>query len=66
MDTRFAFGDWIFLDLCVIALGAGVFFTGFLVYILKKEELRAATNSAVVLGFIRYSLSWRWNMNSTG
>ncbi len=35
MDNRFAFGLWIFLDLTVIALGAGAFFTGFLLYILK-------------------------------
>lgn len=55
MDDRFAFGLWIFLDLSVIALGAGAFFTGFLVYILKKYELRAVINSAVVLGFICYS-----------
>src|SRR5262249_17352051 len=34
MDNRFAFGLWIFLDLTVIALGAGAFFTGFLLYIL--------------------------------
>ena len=40
MDNRFAFGLWIFLDLTVIALGAGAFFTGFLLYILKKSELQ--------------------------
>jgi Ni/Fe-hydrogenase subunit HybB-like protein len=34
MDNRFAFGLWIFLDLGVIALGAGAFFNGFLFYIL--------------------------------
>ena len=55
MDNRFAFGVWIFLDLTVIALGAGAFFTGFLLYILKRDELRAVINSAVVLGFICYS-----------
>lgn len=55
MDNRFAFGLWIFLDLTVIALGAGAFFTGFLLYILKKEELKAVINSAVVIGFICYS-----------
>ena len=38
MDNRFAFGLWIFLDLTVIALGAGAFFTGFLLYILKKQR----------------------------
>lgn len=55
MDNRFAFGLWIYLDLTIIALGAGAFFTGFLLYILKKDELKAVINSAVVLGFICYS-----------
>jgi molybdopterin-containing oxidoreductase family membrane subunit len=55
MDNRFAFGLWIFLDLTIIALGAGAFFTGFLLYILRREELRAVINSAVVIGFICYS-----------
>ncbi len=55
MDNRFSFGLWIFLDLSVIALGAGAFFTGFLVYLLKKHELNAVINSAVVIGFICYS-----------
>ncbi|HTY84267.1 MAG TPA: NrfD/PsrC family molybdoenzyme membrane anchor subunit [Silvibacterium sp.] len=55
MDNRFAFGLWIFLDLGMIALGAGAFFTGFLVYILKRAELRPILNTAVVVGFICYS-----------
>jgi len=55
MDNRFAFGLWIFLDLTVIALGAGAFFTGFLVYILKLKELSAVIYSAVVIGFVCYS-----------
>ena len=54
MDNRFAFGLWIFLDLTVIALGAGAFFTGFLLYILKLNELRAVINSAVVIGLVCY------------
>src|SRR3989339_522895 len=52
MDNRFAFGIWIFLDLTVIALGAGAFFTGFLLYILRRKELKAVINSAVVIGLI--------------
>src|SRR5208283_389510 len=52
MDNRFAFGLWIFLDLGVIALGAGAFFTGFLLYILKWRDLKAVINSAVILGFL--------------
>ena len=55
MDNRFAFGLWIYLDLTVIALGAGAFFTGFLLYVMKKRELDAVINSAVVIGFICYS-----------
>ncbi len=55
MDNRFAFGLWIYLDLTVIALGAGAFFTGFLLYILHRRELSAVINSAVVLGLICYS-----------
>ncbi len=55
MDNRFAFGLWIFLDLSIIALGAGAFFTGFLVYLMRMKELKAVLNSAVVLGFICYS-----------
>lgn len=55
MDNRFAFGMWIFLDLAIIAMGAGAFFTGFLVYILKQEDLKPVLNSAVVVGLTCYS-----------
>jgi molybdopterin-containing oxidoreductase family membrane subunit len=55
MDNRFAFGLWIFLDLTIIALGAGAFFTGFLLYVLRVKELRAVINSAVVIGLVCYS-----------
>lgn len=55
MDNRFAFGLWIFLDLTVIALGAGAFFTGFLLYVMRFKELKAVINSAVVIGLVCYS-----------
>jgi Ni/Fe-hydrogenase subunit HybB-like protein len=55
MDNRFAFGMWIFLDLAIIAMGAGAFFTGFLVYILKQDDLKPILNSAVVVGLVCYS-----------
>jgi len=55
MDNRFAFGLWIFLDLAVIALGAGAFFTGFLLYVMRRSELHEVIQSAVVIGFICYS-----------
>jgi len=43
------------LDLSLIALGAGAFFTGFLIHFISKEELKAIVNAAVVIGFICYS-----------
>jgi molybdopterin-containing oxidoreductase family membrane subunit len=55
MDNRYAFGLWIFVDLTIIALGAGAFFTGCLLYILKFKELKAVINSAVVIGLVCYS-----------
>jgi Ni/Fe-hydrogenase subunit HybB-like protein len=55
MDNRFAFGLWIYLDLTVIALGAGAFFTGLMLYVLRRKELKAVINSAVVIGFLCYS-----------
>jgi Ni/Fe-hydrogenase subunit HybB-like protein len=55
LDNRFPFGLWIFLDLAIIALGAGAFFTGFLVYILGRKELKPVLNLAVVTGFLCYS-----------
>jgi menaquinone reductase, integral membrane subunit len=55
MDNRFAFGLWIFLDLSIIALGAGAFFTGFLVYILGRSDLKPILNTAVIVGFVCYS-----------
>jgi molybdopterin-containing oxidoreductase family membrane subunit len=55
MDNRFGFGLWIFLDLTVIALGAGAFFTGFLFYVLKRHTLDDVIKSAVIVGFVCYS-----------
>jgi menaquinone reductase, integral membrane subunit len=55
MDNRFAFGLWIYFDLTIIALGAGAFFTGLLLYVFKMKEFKSVINSAVVLGFICYS-----------
>ncbi len=55
MNDYFAFGVWIVVDLAVIALGAGAFFTGFLTHILKQKELKNIINHAVIIGFICYS-----------
>ena len=55
MSNIFAFALWIVFDLAIIALGAGAFFTGFLTYIIGKEELKDIINAAVIIGFICYS-----------
>jgi Ni/Fe-hydrogenase subunit HybB-like protein len=55
MNDYFAFGVWIVVDLAVIALGAGAFFTGFMTYLLRREELKNIINAAVIIGFICYS-----------
>lgn len=55
LDNYFGFGLWIVFDLAVIALGAGAFFTGFLTYILRIDQLKYIINLAVVIGFLCYS-----------
>ena len=55
MSDIFAFALWIVFDLAIIALGAGAFFTGFLRYIVKIDELKNIVNFAVVIGFICYA-----------
>ncbi|HYR02705.1 MAG TPA: menaquinone reductase integral membrane subunit QrcD [Syntrophobacteria bacterium] len=55
LSDYFGFGLWITVDLAVIALGAGAFFTGFLTYIVGKNELKDIINLAVVIGFICYT-----------
>ncbi len=55
MNNYFVFGLWITVDLAIIALGAGAFFSGFLFYVLRMESLRELIGAAVVVGFICYS-----------
>ena len=55
LNNYFGFGLWITVDLAVIALGAGAFFSGFLRYILGIEELKNVINLAVIIGFLCYS-----------
>jgi len=55
LDDYFGFGLWITVDLGVIALGAGAFFTGFLRYILNIDPLKNIINLAVIIGFICYT-----------
>lgn len=55
LDNYFVFGLWITFDLAVIALGAGAFFSGFLKYIIRVDQLENIINLAVIVGFICYS-----------
>lgn len=55
LDNYFGFGLWITFDLAVIALGAGAFFTGFLKYIIRIDQLKNIINLAVIIGFLCYS-----------
>jgi hypothetical protein len=55
MNDAYGFALWIWADLAVIALGGGAFFTGFLKYIVGKDELKNIINYAVLIGFICYS-----------
>jgi molybdopterin-containing oxidoreductase family membrane subunit len=55
MNNYFVFGLWICVDLTIIALGAGAFFSGFLFYVLGVNQLKELIGAAVVIGFICYS-----------
>ncbi len=55
MNDYYGFALWIWADLAVIAIGGGAFFTGFLRYIIGKDELKNIINYAVLIGFICYS-----------
>ncbi len=54
MNDNYGFALWIWADLGIIALGGGAFFTGFLKYIIGKDELKNIVNFAVTLGVICY------------
>ena len=54
MNDSYGFALWIWADLAVIALGGGAFFTGFLRYVIGKDELKNIINFAVVIGLICY------------
>jgi molybdopterin-containing oxidoreductase family membrane subunit len=55
MNDYYGFALWIWADLAVIAVGGGAFFSGFLKYIMGKDELKHIINYAVLIGFICYS-----------
>jgi Ni/Fe-hydrogenase subunit HybB-like protein len=55
MNNAYGFALWIWADLAAIALGGGAFFTGFLRYILGKDEIKHIINFAVLIGVICYT-----------
>ena len=54
MNNAYGFALWIWADLGIIALGGGAFFTGFLRYLVGKDELKNIVNFAVLVGFYCY------------
>ena len=57
LNDYFGFGFYITIDLAIIALGAGAFFSGFLYYGMSRffpalKELHKIINLAVVIGFV--------------
>ncbi len=60
LNDYFGFGFYITIDLAIIALGAGAFFSGFLYYGLSRyfpalKELHKIINLAVIVGFVCYT-----------
>jgi molybdopterin-containing oxidoreductase family membrane subunit len=60
LNDYFGFGLYITIDLAIIALGAGAFFSGFLFYGLSRfipalKELYKIINLAVIVGFVCYT-----------
>ncbi|NSW84873.1 MAG: molybdopterin oxidoreductase [Syntrophobacteraceae bacterium] len=60
LNDYFGFGLYITVDLAIIALGAGAFFSGFLYYGLSRffpalKELHKIINLAVIVGFVCYT-----------
>lgn len=60
LNDYFGFGAYITVDLAIIALGAGAFFSGFLYYGLSRffpalKELYKIINLAVIIGFVCYT-----------
>ena len=54
MNDNYGFALWIWADLAIIALGGGAFFTGFLRYVIGKDELKNIINYAVLIGVVCY------------
>ncbi len=58
MNNQMAWAAWIVGDLSLIVLGGGAFFTGFLFYIFRRDELAPIMNSAVLIGLLCYTFTF--------
>lgn len=54
MNNIFPWGQWIVGDLSLIVLGGGAFFTSFVLYIFRRDELQPIINSAILIGLLCY------------
>jgi len=54
MTNTMPWAAWIVGDLGLIVLGGGAFFTGFILYIFRVDELKPIINSAVLIGLLCY------------
>ncbi len=57
MNDAYGFAIWIWMDLAVIALGGGAFFSGFLAYIAGVKNVKNIINFAVILGLVCYTMA---------
>ena len=57
MNDAYGFAIWIWMDLAVIALGGGAFFSGFLAYIVGVKNVKNIINFAVILGVVCYTMA---------
>ncbi len=66
MTNVFAWGAWIIGDLSLIVIGGGAFTSGFLLYILRRDDLKPVINAAVLVGFLCYTFTFAFLLFDIG
>jgi len=66
MTNAFAWGAWIIGDLSLIVIGGGAFTSGFLLYILRRDDLKPVINAAVLVGFLCYTFTFAFLLFDIG
>ena len=66
MNHQMAWGAWIVGDLSLIVLGGGAFFTGFILYTFRRDELQPIINSAVLIGLLCYTFTFAFLLFDIG